>query len=88
MRAARSADESIMMCSSSAWAPAPRGPRPSRVGNSQSRREVAVAAAAGRSFGQLEAQASRAGELAGFLEQGRVGWGALHRRPVERTTAA
>ena len=32
MSAARSGSESSRMCSSSAWAPAPRGPRPSRVG--------------------------------------------------------
>ena len=41
--------------------------------DAQSRREVAVAAAAGRSLGQLEARPARPGELAGFLEEGRVG---------------
>ena len=84
MRAARSGSESIRICSSSAWAPAPRGPRPSRVGIPKRRGEIAVAAAAGRALGQLQAERLGSAELPGLLKEGGVGRRSLHRRPVER----
>ena len=78
--AARSGSESIRMCSSSAWAPPPRAQAVERR-DSQGRGEVAVAAAAGRALGQLQAEVPA--DALRLLEQRRDGGRSLHRGPVE-----
>ena len=83
MRAARSGSESIRMCSSSAWAPAPRGPRPSRVGIPRADVKLPSLPPPVDPSVSSRPRRSASGELPGFLEEGRVGAGSLHRRPVE-----
>ena len=70
MRAARSGervDQDVFVVGVGAGA---AGAQAVQGWDSQSRREVAVATAAGGSLGQLEAQACRAGELRGLSRRG------------------
>ena len=65
---ARSASDSITTCSSSAWAPPPRATEAVERRDADRRGEVAVAAAAGRTLGQLQAELPT--DPPGLLEEG------------------